>query len=674
MTQRSISRSVSLTATLVLGLFLLNSCGSRYFWKGLRMAEKERYADAAANLHRALAKWPNDTMSWRLLGQTQMHMLDFAAAERTFEELGYRTTWTEDDQLNYAKCMMQQGKYAEAADVLEWLMIGDDVPDYVQKVWNRCSEQLHVDHDTRHWEISPLRFPGVEMASAPRISNGQLYFCSEPYRWGETDQTDRLDRNKTWFVDLGPSNPNVMRAKDVTAMDLPPHDGIISLSPDGRSVAFSQKNGQNIGWFGDPIDGSYQLMIAHRTATGEWSEARPFPFVEKGYVFAHPTWSPDGNRLYFSTDLPSPEAQGGMDLWVSERNGTFWEEPLNLGPEVNSAGDDVFPAFDSNGRLYFASNGHPTLGGLDIFWTEVDPSVAPESRHWRDGDAWKPPVRMAFPINSLADDYAFAMEPDGIHGFICSNREGYDEVFRVENSERTVQYDIVITDYTTGEPLPRVPIRWIDLKDGSAWDTRTELDGTLQLDLPPNRGYQVTCALPGYMVKRKFITTETAEPIWEVQLAKVKTLNDKRFADNWMGGTPFEVGGVEWTEEGELTRASEVNLHDLVDFLKLNPDVFLEIRTHENAAAWGLYDQPNNRVSKVRAIELESYLMRAGVSSKQLISVGKGIEELRNDCLPGEPCADYKHADNDRTEFRIYGLIMQTPGQIDPVPFTKSDK
>ena len=64
---------------------------------------------------------------------------------------------------------------------------------------------------------------------------------------------------------------------------------------------------------------------------------------------------------------PSPEAQGGMDIWVSERNGTFWEEPLNLGPEVNSAGDEVFPAFDSNGRLYFASNGHPTLGGLDIF-------------------------------------------------------------------------------------------------------------------------------------------------------------------------------------------------------------------------------------------------------------------------------------------------------------------
>ena len=157
MTQSPFSRSMTITAALVVGMVLLNSCGSRHFWKGLRMSEKQRYTEAAANLHRALAKWPNDTMSYRLLGQTQMHLMDFAAAERTYEELGYRTALTADDQLNYAKCMMQQGKYAEAADVLEWLMVEDDAPEYVKRVWDRCSSQLHVDEDDRHWQISPLR-------------------------------------------------------------------------------------------------------------------------------------------------------------------------------------------------------------------------------------------------------------------------------------------------------------------------------------------------------------------------------------------------------------------------------------------------------------------------------------------------------------------------------------
>lgn len=665
-------RSVAIAA--LSAALLLSSCGNRFFWKGLRLHEKARYGEAAVSLQKALAQWPNDTMSWRLLGKTQMLMTEYALAERTYEELGFRTALTTEDRVNWAKCMMHQGKYAEAADILEVLMVEEVVPVYVQKIWNQCSAQLHVDVDGRRWEISELRFPGIETASSPRISDGKLYFSSEPFRWGEPDEKARLDRNQMWVTDLTPSQSRVMKAKEIAEWDVPQHDGIVSLSHDGRTIAFSVKNDNGMAWFGDPMDGGYQLMIAQRTADGAWSEARPFPFVEKGYVFAHPTFSPDGKKLYFSTDLPSPEAQGGMDLWVSERNGTFWEEPLNLGPEVNSPGDDVFPAFDQNGRLYFASDGHPTLGGLDIFWTEVDPLVAPESRHWRDGDAWKAPVRLKFPINSLADDFGFALEADGTHGFICSNRTGVDAVYRVEDTGLSISYEIAITDRMTGQPLPRVPIRWIDLRDGSAWDTRTNLDGTLQVDLPMNRAYSVVCELPGYIVVEKVISTETADPYWEVKMAKIKALNDARFASTWMGGVPFEVGGIEWETEDVLTRPSQMVLYDLADFMKLNPEIFLEIRTHEDASGWDFGDQPTNRLSRNRAIEIESFLMRAGVSSKQLISIGKGVKELRNNCKPGEPCAAYNHEVNDRTEFRIYGLLQQTPGQIDPVPFTKSDK
>ncbi len=653
-------------------LLLLNSCGSRFFWKGLRMYERERYADAAAGFEKALAQWPNDTMSWRLLGKTQMLMVDYVAAEKTFEELGYRTALNMEDRVNWAKCMMNQEKYAEASDVLESIMLNESTPPYAQKIWSQCQNQLYVEQDDRHWEISPLRFPGLETASAPHITGDKLYFSSEPFRWGQTDHTARLDRNQMWALDLKPGHLHTMKARDVVEWNLPEHDGMVCLSPDGKAIAYSKKNGNGIGWFGDAQEGGYQLMVAQRLSTGDWGEARPFPFVEKGYVFAHPTFSADGKRMYFSTDLPSPEAQGGMDLWVSERNGTFWEEPLNLGPEVNSPGDDVFPAFDASGRLYFASDGHPTLGGLDVFWTEIDTEVLPESRHWRDGDAWTEPVRLRFPINTMADDFGLVMEPDAVHGFVCSNRSGVDEIFRIESTPSTVPFAIHITDYSTGSAIPRVPIRWIDLRDGSAWQTRTELDGTLLLDLPPNRAYSVICEMPGYITERTVLTTETSQPVWDVQLAKIKTLNDERYAAKWMGGTPFELAGIEWDPSNALDRKSQFTLYDLADFLKLNPDVFLEVRTHEDASSWDLFDQPNNRVSKNRAIEIESFLLKVGVSSKQLICVGKGIDELRNKCLPGQPCASYNHAENDRTEFRIYGLLQQTPGQIDPEPFTKA--
>ncbi|MDA1336475.1 MAG: OmpA family protein [Bacteroidetes bacterium] len=657
--------------TLLLVFLLIASTGSSQFWKGLRMYERDQYQEAVVAFEEAINRWPNDTMSWRMMGKTQMLMVDFESAERTYEELNYRTTLNDEDQMNWAKCLMHQGKYGQAADLLEKLVTSKEVPEYAKRIWDQCMLKLKVSEDERYWEIAALQFPGLETASAPGISNGMLYFSTEPFRWGQSDDKTRLGRNEVWTLDLKSNNPHVMRAKTVKELNLPEHDGIICLSPDGKSIAYSKKSESTLAWFGDPMNGGYQLLISTRVNDSIWAESRPFPFVEKGFVFAHPTFSPDGSRLYFSTDLPSPESQGGLDLWVSQRNGTFWEEPVNLGPEVNTEGDEVFPTFDKNGRLYFSSDGHPSLGGLDVYWTEVDTTVQQEARHWRQGDAWTKPVRLRFPINTMADDFSFVPEEDLNQAFICSNRAGKDEVFRVEQTSDKVVCEIFVNDYSTGMPISRVPIRIIDMQDGSAWDTRTELDGTLKLELPENRGYRVEVALKGYLTHRTVITTETMNSVLNVELAKIQTLNHQQFAAEYMGGRPFELAGLNWEAQDRITRSSESVLYELADFLKLNPEIFLEIRSHEDASSWDFDDQPNQRISKNRSIEIESFLLKAGVSPKQMISVGKGIDELRNDCLPGEPCASYNHELNNRTEFRIYGLLQQTPGQINPVQFQK---
>lgn len=659
---------------IALGLMLvLNACNSRFFWKGIRAYEKMRYPEAIAGFQKSLAQWPNDTMAWRMLGKSQIMTAAYADAQRTFQELDLRTALTEEDRLNWATALMNERQYAEAADVLEPLMVtGEEDNKLANRLWSQCQEQLTVQEDDRNWIVDELRFPNLESTSVPRISGEFLYFSSEPFRWGEPDHRARLDLNETWAMNLNQSNRRVMKAHDVEMWDVPAHDGIICLSPDERAIAYSVKNENGLGWFGDPQEGGYQLMVANRQASGEWGEARPFPFVEKGFVFAHPTWSPDGTKLYFASDIPSPESQGGMDIWVSERNGSFWEEPLNLGPEINSPGDEVYPAFDMNGRLYFASDGHPTLGGLDIFWSEVDPTVDPSKRHWRDGVAWKPPVRMEFPVNTLADDFSIAFEPNGTVGYLSSNRSGMDKIYRISSEAHPVTYEIRVTNHATNEPLPRVPMRWIDSRDGSAWDVRTELDGTAVVHLPKNRAYQVECKLPGFIVERKVLTTDRGDQVWEVKMAKIGNLNDRKYANQFMGGSPFELSAMDWQDQGtQLTRKAQMDLYALADFLKLNPEIFLEIRGHEDASTWDYASNPTVRLSKNRAIEVESFLLRQGVSSKQMISIGKGIQELRNDCAPGEPCAFYQHEENDRVEFRIYGLLQQVPGQIDPVPFTK---
>lgn len=658
-------------ALALVGLFTLSSCNSRYFWKGLRAYEKKQYSAAVNGFQQAWEQWPNDTMALRMLGHSQLIVGDYASATRSFEELELRANVSTKDRQHWASALMNESKYLEASDILQPLLMGNEVNGYAQKLWDNCQRQLQVIEDDRHWEVQTLRFPQLETVSSPRISGDKLYFSTEPWRWGKADHYARLDRNETWTMDLKSSTRQVMKAADVEIWDLPAHDGMVNVSPNGRSIAYSKKNPDGLGWFGDPQIGGFQLLIASRTASGEWSESRPFPFVEKGYVFAHPTWSLDGNKMYFASDIPSPESQGGMDIWVSERNGTFWEEPLNLGPEVNSSGDEVYPAMDNNGRLYFASNGHPTLGGMDVFWTEIDPNVERAQRHWRDGEAWKKPTRMGFPINSLADDFSYAPYDDG-SAFICSNRSGWDQIYRLQAIDNPVTIDIQTTDHSSGIAVPHVTIRWIDTRDGSAWDVRTDLDGLASVQLPPNRGYRVEARSPGFILEQKTVTTTEESNQWPIEMAKVHMLNDVNFASKYMGGKPFQLASIEWDSgTTELKRKSELELDELADFLKLNPDVFMEIRAHENAKKWDKSDDASNRLSRNRGIQLETGLLRRGVSSKQLLSLGKGVTELMNDCAPGEPCAYYCHEENERIEFRIYGLLQQVPGQIDASEFSK---
>jgi outer membrane protein OmpA-like peptidoglycan-associated protein len=312
------------------------------------------------------------------------------------------------------------------------------------------------------------------------------------------------------------------------------------------------------------------------------------------------------------------------------------------------------------------------MGGLDVFWSEVDPTVKIAERHWRDGEAWTTPVRLGFPINTLADDFSFAPYNDEA-AFVCSNRSGWDQLYRLETIEDPIVINITATDYATGIALPGIPLRWIDTRDGSAFELRTNLEGTASVELPHNRAYRVEASAPGYIIEKKVITTtDVAEP-WNIKFARIRHLNDANYASRYMGGSPFELASIEWQEKTpDLSRRGQIELTELADFLKLNPDIFMEIRTHEDAAAWNLNDEPSNRLSKNRGIECETSLLRMGVSSKQLLSIGKGVSELTNDCEPGAPCAYYCHEENERTEFRIYGLLLQVPGQIDPTQFSKN--
>ncbi len=186
------------------------------------------------------------------------------------------------------------------------------------------------------------------------------------------------------------------------------HDGPVSFSTDGSLIFFTRNipGGRN--------ETSTLGIFMAEYSGGEWINIRPFPYNNDKYNLSHPSISEDGKTLYFTSDMPG--GFGGMDLYVSQKQGLSWSSPVNLGAVINSSNDEVFPYIHSTGRLYYSSDNNNN-GSLDIFYSNPD-------EH-----GWQQPVRLPPPINSEADDFGFIASPDLRSGYFSSGREGSDNIY-----------------------------------------------------------------------------------------------------------------------------------------------------------------------------------------------------------------------------------------------------
>jgi hypothetical protein len=233
------------------------------------------------------------------------------------------------------------------------------------------------------------RSPGIKLLQEKSKWTGRHYlslFYTEPL----SDSTWTIPQ--PWTSRINEMNINV---------------GYAVFSADSNAVYFT-RNVQ------EPNDrGLYPLQIysAQRTGSDRWSHPEPVSFANTAHNMIHPAISPDGLLFVYASDRPS--GVGGLDLWISRWNGKAWNKPDNMGPQVNSGVHEGFPFFSADGRLFFASKGHPGFGGYDIFVTSL-----------LEDNTWTTPQNVGLPINSPMDDITFYLLPDGRGGYFSSTRNG----------------------------------------------------------------------------------------------------------------------------------------------------------------------------------------------------------------------------------------------------------
>ena len=261
------------------------------------------------------------------------------------------------------------------------------------------------------------------------------------------------------------------------------HDAAVAFSHNGEEIFFTRNNFVD-GKKSTDDDGIMRLKVFYARSEGEgsWGEPQSLPFNSNEYSVAHPTLSIDGTKLYFTSDMPG--GFGGMDLYISEKENGRWGPPVNLGPEVNTEGHELFPHASVDDKLYFSSDGQIGLGGLDIYYTMMDES-----------GTWKTPENMGHPLNTLSDDFGIIFNVEGTCGFFSSDRDGglgRDDIYSFKKT--AIPVEVLVYDEKTEQPLEAALVYVTTMGDS----LYTDAEGKVSFDMKLNDCTNLEASLENY--------------------------------------------------------------------------------------------------------------------------------------------------------------------------------
>mgnify|MGYP001285516842 CR=1 FL=1 len=462
------------------------------------------------------------------------------------------------------------------------------------------------------WKDAPTRYivklmpvvNGKTSDFSPAFGNGEyseLYFTSSR-EGGLTDKKDartgepftdvwmtKIDKKGAW------SRPTVM----TEPINTEGNEGSVYVNKRGTAMYLTQCKVEK------KKDLGCGIYISERKGK-IWGTPQQLQIkVDENTTIGHPALSQDESVLVFSSNLAG--GYGGKDLWISmkgKRN--TWSEPMNLGPLVNTPGDEMFPFLAEDGVIYFASNGHLGMGGFDIYKTSKD-----------ENGAYLLPVNLKMPVNSFADDFGMIVEESGERGYLTSNRlggKGGDDIYQFELPALNVSVQGIVTDSRNQAIVTAAQVQLVG-SDGTTNEIKTDNTGKYSFKLNPLTSYEIIVNKEGYLTQTARETTEGIELdkifIVDVSIDRVK----KKVV---LPLIKFDFNKF------DLRSEAIVDLDILVEGLLDNPNVIIQVSGHTDDIG---SDMKNKKLSQQRADICVAYLASKGVDPGQLIAKGMGEGE-----------------------------------------------
>lgn len=496
------------------------------------------YSQAIPIYKKVLEKDSLNYDAWSRFGDCYKANNQTQLAEECYAKVAQAPNAKNIYKLNYAEMLMGNEKYAEAK---KWMSQYANAEAADQRAKERAHGLSHIESffaDKDNFKIEKLNINSGEADFGPAFYKEGIIFTSSGYN-GKAKNSHSWTGKKYYslFYAKGKETKFEAPVTFLEGVQGKYNNSSLCFNSTGTEMILTRNNTEKKSEDDADVVLKLKLFIA-TLKDGQWSQVVPFQYNSDDYSCAHAALSRDGNKLYFSSDMPG--SIGGMDLWMCERVGTGWSKPQNMGGLVNTLGNEVFPTVGPDGVIYFSSNGHEGIGGLDLYST-VD-----------SAGAYAQPKNMGAPFNSSDDDFGLLYDSTQTLGYLSSNRahQGYnDDIFCIKKF--SVKLKGLVADKSTNQLLAAANIRI--LEEQVEKDTRQTSDvGEFVSQLRPNKNYLIITDKENYSPDTMVVTAE-----------QIKAAGDSLTVQIGLGNSVSIVGKVTNEAVGSVMENSPITLVDL---------------------------------------------------------------------------------------------------------------
>ncbi|BDU26928.1 OmpA family protein [Flavobacterium sp. GSB-24] len=644
---------IAIGTFIIFNAFSLNAFCQKNLTSGDKNFERYAFIDAIKTYERIAAKGFKSEIMFKKLGDSYYYNAQYKEAAKWYGEL-YAMNDLQDSEYDfrYSQCLKSAGQIKRADQIMQRLAAKDKSDSRGALNKNDKNYMKKIISNSGRYAIYECSFNSPYSDFGAFVRSGKVYFTS-------ARDTGNFVKNKhqwtdRYFTHIYAADIDSIRGS--AGKSKPSKVNINSLSKFNECSLIFTKDGKTAYFTGNNFTGgklkksekgiTFLKIYSGRVENDNITDVQELSFNGDNYSSAHPALSSDEKTLFFASDRPGTLGKSDIFKVSIGENGVFGEV-INLGPSINTEGRETYPFISKENEIYFASDGHPGLGGLDVFVGafEDDGSVGFIQNIGSD-------------INTSGDDFAYVIDSESRKGFFSSNKNdtGTDEIYSFLEAKKIVpekeELNGHVMDSETGLLLPGTTLELYDSKMVLKSKTVADSTASYSFFVEAGQNYTIRASLQDYFTRELKVKT-----VRENKKKDFLVLLDKSRCKIVVGDDLGKCFGIKMIyfdlNKSEINKDEVFELEKILDVLMQHPSLKLAIRSHTDSRNTAIYNQV---LSARRAKSTVDWLIKNGISPDRLTGEGFGESELTNNCGDGVKCTEEEHQKNRRSQFIIKEL------------------